>query len=134
MTDGILVNISLNPPPQLSVVADDGIGGGMMMSRISGTISVNVSSSTPYSFDSDDVDLSNLLFTPTFDNSTIALGQRIEVGSGGVQSPSINSMEHNCVVCLRSRTVVWWRYADSRSTMEVSTRWWPVGLCSRSSA
>lgn len=83
MGGGVVVSITGNPPTQLTIVADNGIGGGMMMSGIPGTITVNVSSGTPYTFDSDDVDLSNLPFTPTFDDSTIAKGQRIEAVSGG---------------------------------------------------
>jgi len=83
MGGGIITNISGNPPTQLTIVANNGIGGGMMMSWISGTITVNVSSSTPYTFDSDYVDLTNLPFTPKFDSSTIAKGQRIEAVSGG---------------------------------------------------
>ena len=83
MAGGIVVGITGNPPTQMSMVANNGIGGGMMMSAISGNITINLSSSTPYSFDSDDVDLANLPFTPTFDNSTIAKGQKIDVVSGG---------------------------------------------------
>ncbi len=82
MGGGIVTGITGTPPTQLSMVANNGIGGGMMMSAISGAITVNVSSSTPYSFDSDDVDLTNLPFTPTFDNSTIAKGQKVDVVSG----------------------------------------------------
>jgi hypothetical protein len=83
MGGGIVTNVNGNPPTQLTIVANNGIGGGMMMSWISGTLTVNVSSSTPYTFDSDDVDLTNLPFTPGFDGSTIAKGQRIEAVSGG---------------------------------------------------
>jgi Domain of unknown function (DUF5666) len=82
MGGGLVGNITGTPPTQLTIVANDGIGGGMMMSDIAGTITVNVSGSTPYSFDSDNVDLTNLPFTPTFDASTIAKGQKIDVVSG----------------------------------------------------
>lgn len=83
MGGGIVTGITGNPPTQLNIVANNGIGGGMMMSAISGNITVNVSSSTPYSADSDGVDLANLPFTPTFDSSSIAKGQKIDVVSGG---------------------------------------------------
>lgn len=83
MGGGIVTGITGDPPTQLTIVANNGIGGGMMMSAISGTITVNMSSSTPYSADSDGVDLANLPFTPTFDNSSIAKGQKIDVVSGG---------------------------------------------------
>jgi hypothetical protein len=83
MGGGIVTGITGKPATQLNIVANNGIGGGMMMSAISGNITVNVSSSTPYSADSDGVDLSNLPFTPTFDSSSIAKGQKIDVVSGG---------------------------------------------------
>lgn len=83
MGGGIVTGITGNPPTQLNIVAHNGIGGGMMMSAISGTITVNVSSSTPYSADSDNVDLANLPFTPIFNSSSIAKGQKIDVVSGG---------------------------------------------------
>lgn len=83
MGAGIVAGITGNPATQLSIVANNGIGGGMMMSAIAGNITVNVSSSTPYSFDSDNVDLTNLPFTPAFDSSTIAKGQKVDVVSGG---------------------------------------------------
>lgn len=83
MGGGVVTGITGAPPTQLSIVANNGIGGGMMMSAISGNIIVNVSSSTPYTADSDGIDLSNLPFTPTFDNSSIAKGQKIDVVSGG---------------------------------------------------
>lgn len=83
MGGGIVTGITGNPPTQLNIVANNGIGGGMMMSAIASTITVNVSSSTPYSADADDVDLANLPFTPTFDSSSIAKGQKIDVVSGG---------------------------------------------------
>jgi hypothetical protein len=83
MGGGIVTGITGNPPTTLSIVANNGIGGGMMMSAISGNITVNVSSSTPYSYDSDDVDVGNLPFTPTFNSSTIAKGQKVDVISGG---------------------------------------------------
>ena len=83
MGGGIVGSLTGDPPTQLTMVANNGIGGGMMMSSISGMIAVNVSSSTPYTVDSDGVDLANLPFTPAFSSSTVAKGQRIDVVSGG---------------------------------------------------
>lgn len=88
MADGIVTTMAGNPPIQLTMVTNDGIGGGMMMSAIGKTFTVNVSSSTPYNIDSDGVDMSNLPFNPTFDDSSIALGQRIETGSTGGMTDS----------------------------------------------
>ncbi len=86
MGGGVIAGITGNPPTQLSIVANNGIGGGMMMPAISGDITVNVSGSTPYSFDSDNVDLANLPFTPTFDSSTVTKGQKVDVLSGGTMT------------------------------------------------
>jgi Domain of unknown function (DUF5666)/Domain of unknown function (DUF4382) len=82
MGSGILRGITGNPPSQVMMSADDGIGGGMMMSAIANSIAVNLSGSTPCSFDRDGVDLTNLPFTPALDCSTMALGQNIQVMSG----------------------------------------------------
>ena len=82
MGSGILQAISGNPPTQLTMAANDGIGGGMMMSNISGMLAVNLSGSTPCSMDGEGVDLSNLPFTPVFDCQHMGLGQNIQVMSG----------------------------------------------------
>ncbi len=82
MGSGILQTITGNPPTQVMMAADDGIGGGMMMSAIANSIAINLSSSTPCSFDRDGVDLTNLPFTPAFDCSSMARGQNIQVVSG----------------------------------------------------
>ncbi len=83
MGSGIVQTISGNPPTQLMMAANDGIGGGMMMAAIGNTIAVNMSGSTPCSFDADGVDLTNLPFAPLFDCSNMALGQNVQVMSGG---------------------------------------------------
>jgi Domain of unknown function (DUF5666) len=83
MGGGIVADIVGNPPAQLELIANNGINGGMTMSAVSGEITVNVASSTPYSINSDGVDLTSLPFTPAFDSSNIAKGQRVDVISGG---------------------------------------------------
>jgi hypothetical protein len=79
MAGGLVGNIT---GTQFSMAANNGIGGGMMMSNIAGTMDVNLSGSTTYSIDSDNVDLTNLPFTPMFNASTIAKGQKVDVVSG----------------------------------------------------
>lgn len=89
---GLVSSLTGNPPTQLTLVANGGMGGGMMASSIGGTITVSLPSSVPYSFDTDGVDLSNLPFTPAFDAASLAKGQRVDVvstsgmmsGSGGM--------------------------------------------------
>jgi len=89
---GLVSTITGNPPTQLTLVANGGMGGGMMASSVGSTITASLSSSVPYSLDTDGVDLSSLPFTPAFDASSLAKGQRVDVvstsgmmsGSGGM--------------------------------------------------
>lgn len=83
MGGGVVTSITGNPPTQITMVANAGQGGGMMASSIAGTLTVTLPASTPYSVDSDGVDLAGLPFTPTFDSATLTKGQRVDVVSGG---------------------------------------------------
>lgn len=82
MGGGVVTAITGNPPTQLTLVANAGQGGGMMASSIAGTLTVAIPASTPYTIDSNGVDLTGLPFTPTFGPSTLSKGQRVEVVSG----------------------------------------------------
>jgi hypothetical protein len=82
MAGGLVGNITGTPPTQFTMAANNGIGGGMMMSNIAGTMDASLSGSPTYSMDSDNVDLTNLPFTPMFNASTIAKGQKMDVVSG----------------------------------------------------
>jgi hypothetical protein len=83
MAQGLLESVNGNPPTSFSIIADNGAGNGMMRSFLGATLQVNVTSSTSYSFDSSAVNLSNLPFTPAFNSSTIAKGQRVAPESNG---------------------------------------------------
>jgi Domain of unknown function (DUF5666) len=84
MGAGLVGSLTGTPPTQLTMAADNGIGGGMMMSNIAQTIGINIAGGTTYSVDTDNgnIVLTGLPFTPTFNASTIALGQKIDVVSG----------------------------------------------------
>lgn len=90
--EGLVSSLTGNPPTQLTLIANGGMGGGMMASSIGGTVTVSLPSSVPYGIDADGVDLTNLPFTPTFDATTLAQGQHVDVvstsgmmsGSGGM--------------------------------------------------
>ena len=59
----------------------------MINSDLASAITVNVSSTTAFNIDSDDLDMSNLPFTPVLNGSAIFKGQRIEaVSSTGMIS------------------------------------------------
>ena len=81
MGGGLVTSITGNPPTQLTLVANGGMGGGMMASSIGGTITVTLPASVPYSFDEDGVDLTNLPFTPAFGPTSLVKGQKLELVS-----------------------------------------------------
>jgi hypothetical protein len=87
MTDGLVTSVSGSPMTQLTLIAHDGAGNGMMGSDLASAITVNVSPTATFSIDSDNVDMSNLPFTPVFDGSTVFKGQSIDaVSSSGMMS------------------------------------------------
>ncbi len=87
MANGFVTSLTGNPATQLTLVAHDGAGSGMTNSDLASAITVNVSSAATFNMDSDDVDMSNLPFTPVFEGSTIFKGQRIlAVSSSGMMS------------------------------------------------
>lgn len=101
MAEGLLNNVTGNPATQLTVVAQGGMGSGMMSSVLANTMTVNVGSGTVYKIDSDMIDESGLPFTPVFDSSHIYAGQRVEVESGsgmmgmggGMMGGTVNASE-----------------------------------------
>ena len=75
--DGIITSVNGNPANQLSVLDQDGVGLGMTASILGGTLKVGIAPSTVFSIP-DDVDLSNLTFTPSFAATSVQSGQRVE--------------------------------------------------------
>jgi len=87
MADGLVTSLTGSPVTQLTLGTMDGTGSGMMGSELAGTLTVNVSPTAVFNIDSDNVDMSNLPFTPTFDGTTVFKGQRVEaVSSTGMMS------------------------------------------------
>jgi len=87
MAGGLINAVTGSPATQLTLVAQNGMGSGMMQSVLANTVTVNVGTSTAYQLDQDDVSLSGLPFTPVFDASHIYAGQRVDVDSSGAFSP-----------------------------------------------
>ena len=82
MMGGGLVNaITGNPPTQFTLVANGGMGGGMMASSMGSTLTVSLPAAVPYSYDTDGMDLASLPFVPAFGPATLAKGQRVEAVS-----------------------------------------------------
>lgn len=81
MADGLVTSLSGSPVTQLTIGTMDATGPGMMGSDLAGTMTVNVSPTAAFNIDSDNVDMSNLPFTPVFNGSTLLKGQRVEAVS-----------------------------------------------------
>lgn len=87
MAGGLVTTITGVPVTQLTLAMQDGAGGGMMGSFLAGTSTVDLSSGATFNIDSDNVDMSNLPFTPIFDGTTIFKGQCVRaVSSSGMMS------------------------------------------------
>src|SRR5579885_1042121 len=82
MAEGLVTQVTGNPATQLTLVAHNGAGSGMMASALANLITVNVGSGTTYSMDWNGVDQSGLPFTPRFDSTTVFQGQRVSAESG----------------------------------------------------
>ncbi len=82
MAEGLVTGLTGNPATQLTIIAQNGAGTGMMGSYLATGITVNGGSSTPYVIDTDGVDMSGLPFTPKFDGTTVFKGQRVYAVSG----------------------------------------------------
>jgi hypothetical protein len=87
MAGGLVTGTTGNPVTQLTLAMQDGAGSGMMGTFLAGTTTVEVSPSAAFNIDSDNVDMSNLPFTPVFDGTTIFKGQCVRaVSSSGMMS------------------------------------------------
>lgn len=87
MAGGLITGTTGNPVSQLTLAMQDGAGSGMMSSYLAGTTTVDVSPSAVFNIDTDNVDMSNLPFTPTFDGTAIFKGQCVRaVSSSGMMS------------------------------------------------
>lgn len=94
--DGIVTATTGNPATSLSLLVQDDLGNASA-NQVGTSISVNVGNAT-FKSPLTDSDFSNLLqglpFTPKFDNTTIAAGQRVEV-NGASATPMQGSLVAN---------------------------------------
>lgn len=81
MAGGLVTSLTGSPVTQLTLVMHEGAGTGMSGSYLAGTTTINVSPTATFHIDSDNMDTSNLPFTPVFDGSTILKGQGVEAVS-----------------------------------------------------
>lgn len=81
MAAGLVTSLTGSPVTQLTLVMHEGEGTGMMGSNLAATTTVNVSPTATFNIDTDNVDTSNLPFTPAFDATTVFKGQRVEAVS-----------------------------------------------------
>ncbi len=89
MGGGIITAVAGQPLTSLSMVMQNGTGTGMMSSYFAEGATVDLSSSTTYQIDEDNMDMSGLPFSPVFDANNIYAGQSvISVSSGGMMSSS----------------------------------------------
>jgi hypothetical protein len=94
MAEGLVVALAGNPVTQLTLVMHEGAGSGMTGPNLAGTTTINISPTATFSIDSDNVDMTNLPFTPVFDGSTVFKGQRVEAvsSSGMMQGGGMGGM------------------------------------------
>lgn len=77
--EGLVVSTSGAPVTQFVMVVQDETTPSSSAPAIGANVTVNLDANTRFRLRSDDVDLNNLPFTPTFDASTLSVAQRVEV-------------------------------------------------------
>lgn len=87
MGGGVITAVTGQPATALTMVMQNGAGTGMMSSFFANGATIDLSGSTTYTIDEDNMDMSSLPFTPMFDASHIYAGQNImPVASSGMMS------------------------------------------------
>ncbi|MFP5235385.1 MAG: DUF5666 domain-containing protein [Acidobacteriota bacterium] len=93
MGGGVITSITGNPPTAITMTMQNGVGSGMMSSYFASGVTINLASTTTYSMDTDQVDMSGLPFTPVFDAAHIYAGQSVmPVSSSGMMSGGSGGM------------------------------------------
>lgn len=77
--EGLVTGVTGTPATQFQLLVQDEQSSSSTMPTLGSTVTVNVTNGTSFTFETDDVDLSNLPFSPTFDASTLAKAQSVEV-------------------------------------------------------
>ncbi|HWY67364.1 MAG TPA: DUF5666 domain-containing protein [Terriglobales bacterium] len=80
--EGLVVSTTGTPVTQFAILVRDHSGDSGKSSPIGTTLTVNVNSNTKFNIDADEVDLTNLNFTPAFDANSLAKGQNVEAEMG----------------------------------------------------
>ncbi len=87
MGGGVITAVTGQPPTQLTMVMQNGAGTGMMSSYFAAGVTIDLSGSTTYQIDQDNMDMSGLPFTPVFDASHVYVGQSVmPISSGSMMS------------------------------------------------
>lgn len=87
MGGGIITAVTGQPATVLNLVMQNGAGTGMMGSYFAEGATVNINSNATFTIDQNNIDMSGLPFTPTFDSSHIYVGQSVmPVSSTGMMS------------------------------------------------
>ena len=87
MGGGIITAVTGQPPTSLTMVMQNGAGTSMMSSDFAAGVTIDLSGSTIYEIDDDNMDMSGVPFTPAFDASHIYAGQSVmPISSGGMMS------------------------------------------------
>lgn len=87
MGGGIVTSVTGQPATSLTLVMQNGAGNGMMASYFSDEATVEISNNATFAMDAENIDMSGLPFTPTFDASHIYAGQSVmPVSSSGMMS------------------------------------------------
>jgi hypothetical protein len=81
MGGGVITAVSGSPATQLTMIMQNGAGSGMMASYFAQGATITLASTTTYQIDQNDVDMSSLPFTPTFDATHVYAGQNVMPGS-----------------------------------------------------
>ena len=80
--EGLVVSTTGTPVTQFAILVRDQSGDSSKSSPIGTPLTVNLNSNTKFSIDSDQVDLTNVNFTPAFDANSLAKGQNVEAEMG----------------------------------------------------
>ena len=87
MGGGVITAVTGQPATQLTIVMQRGAGTGMMSSALAGGATITLNGSTVYEIDKDNIDMTNLPFTPVFDGGHVYAGQSaMPISSSGMMS------------------------------------------------
>jgi hypothetical protein len=89
--EGLVVSTTGSPITQFMMVVHDETTPSSPAPAMGDTVTVNIGDNTRFRIHSDDVDLSNLPFTPSFDASALSVAQRVEADSAASTASTITA-------------------------------------------